>query len=60
MTEMNFVKYSKGVTTSGLKFHPAIFFYKIIPCMLLEIGFGVVGCFRIVKVQTYSKVLTPK
>jgi hypothetical protein len=59
ITEANFVKYSENAA-GGLKFHPAVFFYKIIPCMLLEIGFSVVDCETIVKIQTYSIVLMPK
>jgi hypothetical protein len=55
----NFVKYLEDAA-SGLKCYPVVFFCKIIPCMLLEIGFDVIDCETIVKVQIYFIVLTLK
>jgi hypothetical protein len=37
-----------------------IYIYKIMPCLQLEIGFGVVDLEARLKAQTYSTVLTPK
>jgi hypothetical protein len=37
----------------------AVYVCKIMPCLQLEIGFGVVDL-ELLKAQTYSTVLTPK